>query len=216
MEAGTLVDLYEISYSPSAAVFQLGQAKAPTGSQAVHLLGVADARAPHIADEIATLREVLPEAVVHLGEDADEEALRQASGSRFVHIATHALFRRDNPMFSAIQLGKSRLSLFDLYDLELDADLVTLSGCGTGLNAVLGADELVGLARGLLYAGARSLLLTLWDVHDHSTARLMTHFYREMAAGSRPAPALRAAMRRHREDYPRPYYWASFVLVGQP
>ena len=216
VEAGTLVDLYEISYSPSAAVFQLGQAKAPTGSQAVHLLGVADARAPHIADEIATLREVLPEAVVHLGEDADEEALRQASGSRFVHIATHALFRRDNPMFSAIQLGKSRLSLFDLYDLELDADLVTLSGCGTGLNAVLGADELVGLARGLLYAGARSLLLTLWDVHDHSTARLMTHFYREMAAGSRPAPALRAAMRRHREDYPRPYYWASFVLVGQP
>lgn len=214
--AGTLIDLFEISYSPSAAVFQLGQAKAPTGSQAVHLLGVADARAPHIADEIATLREVLPAAVVRLGEDADEQALREASGSRFVHIATHALFRRDNPMFSAIQLGKSRLSLFDLYDLELDADLVTLSGCGTGLNAVLGADELVGLARGLLYAGARSLLLTLWDVHDHSTARLMTLFYREMAAGSRPAPALRAAMRRHRQEYPRPYHWAPFVLVGQP
>ncbi len=156
-----------------------------------------------------------------LGEAADEDALRRATGSRIVHVATHAVFRRDNPMFSAIQLGRGRLSLYDLYDLELDADLVVLSGCGTGLSAVLGADELVGLARGLLYAGARSLLLTLWDVADSSAAELMVLFYRELltpgeAGPPRPAAALRRALRRHRESHPRPYHWAPFVLIGKP
>lgn len=213
-----LIDRFEISYTPSAAVFQLGQAKAPAAGAGAHLLGVADQRAPQIAAEIAALAEVLPAAVVSLGEQADEAALRRASGSRFVHVATHAVFRRDNPMFSAIQLGRSRLSLFDLYDLELEADLVVLSGCGTGLSAVLGADELVGLARGLLYAGARSLLLSLWDVADQSTAELMVLFYRELQGDDllRPAAALRRALLRHRERHPRPYHWAPFVLIGRP
>ncbi len=73
-------------------------------------------------------------------------------------------------MFSAVQLGSGDVSLLDLYQLRFSADLVTLSGCGTGLSAVVGGDEQVGLVRGLLYAGARALLVTLWDVHDRSTA----------------------------------------------
>lgn len=212
----TLIDRFELSTIPSAAIFQLGQAKRGTGSERVALLGVADARAPHIAAEIAALEAIFPAAEVSLGAAADENALRRASGSKVVHLATHALFRRDNPMFSAIQLGASRLSLFDLYDLTLDADLVTLSGCGTGLAALAGADELLGLARGLLYAGARSLLLSLWDVHDASTASFMTLFYRELAGGARPAAALRRALREQRALHPRPYLWAPFFLVGSP
>jgi CHAT domain-containing protein len=181
------------------------------------VLGVADERAPHILGEAQAVAEALPEATLLLGEEASEEALRRrGAGCRFVHIATHGLFRRDNPMFSAIQLGTTRLSLFDLYDLRLDAELVVLSGCGTGLNAVLGADELVGLTRGLLYAGARSVLVTLWDVNDASTAEFMRRFYRHLSRDPHRARALGRTMRDLRRSHPLPYHWAPFVLVGHP
>jgi CHAT domain-containing protein len=142
--------------------------------------------------------------------------LRQkGAGSRFIHIATHGWFRQDNPMFSSISLGNSQLSLFDLYHLSLPAELVTLSGCGTGLNVVVGGDELLGLKRGLLYAGAEGVLLTLWDVHDQSTAGFMQLFYRHLQHGSDKAQAARQAMMEIRAAYPHPFYWAPFVLVGK-
>lgn len=212
-----LVDQFSISYAPSAGVFHLCTIKDTDCDDRSLVLAVADERAPHILEEARAVVESLPGATLLLGEAASEEALRKhGARCRFVHIATHALFRRDNPMFSAIQLGTNRLSLFDLYNLRLGGELVVLSGCGTGLNAVLGADELVGLTRGLLYAGAQSVLVTLWDVNDASTATFMRRFYHHLAKGSQRAQALRLTMRDIREHYPHPYYWAPFVLVGKP
>ena len=95
-----------------------------------------------------------------------------------LHIATHGIYRSDNPMFSGIRLGDGYVNLYDLYQLRLNAKLVTLSGCATGMNFVAAGDELLGLQRGLFYAGATTLLLSLWDVHDRSTAELMQEFYR--------------------------------------
>ncbi len=214
---GPLIDRFRVSYAPSASVFALCRGRQPSSGRGALVLGVADERAPLIRREAEAVAEILPEAVLFLGEEASEENLRHhGKDARVVHLATHGHFRQDNPMFSAIQLGTSRLSLFDLYGLELDADLVVLSGCGTGLAEVTAADELVGLARGLLYAGARSVLVTLWDVNDESTTELVGAFYRRLAAGSGPAAALRAAMRELREAHPHPYYWAPFVLVGEP
>ena len=118
-------------------------------------------------------------------------------------------------MFSSISLGNSDLSLFDLYDLSLPCELVTLSGCGTGLNVVVGGDEQLGLKRGLLYAGAQGLLLTLWDVHDQSTAEFMKLFYRHLESGKNKAQAMQKAMAEIRGAYPHPFYWAPFVLVGK-
>jgi CHAT domain-containing protein len=118
-------------------------------------------------------------------------------------------------MFSSISLGTSDLSLFDLYQLSLPAELVTLSGCGTGLNVVVGGDELLGLNRGLLYAGAQGVLLTLWDVNDQSTAGFMKLFYERMQGGANKADAARYAMGEIRKAYPHPFYWAPFVLVGK-
>ena len=91
-----------------------------------------------------------------------------------------------------------------------------LSGCGTGLAAVRGSDELVGLTRGLLYAGACSVLVTLWDVNDASTTRFMRLFYDRLLASERPAEALRGAMVALRAEHAHPYHWAPFILVGQP
>jgi CHAT domain-containing protein len=118
-------------------------------------------------------------------------------------------------MFSGIRLGGSYLSLYELYQLQLPAELITLSGCSTGLNVVAAGDELLGLARGLTHAGAETSLLTLWDVQDSSSAQLMTSFYLHLAGGRRKPEALQQAMREVRSEYPHPYYWAPFVLVGK-
>ncbi|MEE8523152.1 MAG: CHAT domain-containing protein [Thermoanaerobaculia bacterium] len=213
---GYLIDRMSISYAPSASVYYLCRSKSASRCHRNLVLGVADERAPLILREAKAVAEILPEARLLLGDRANESNLRRyAASSRIVHLATHGYFRRDSPMFSAIQLADSRLSLFDLYDLELDADLVVLSGCGTGLSEVTAGEELVGLSRGLLYAGARAVLVTLWDVEDESTTELMRTFYRHFETLGQPARALRRAMREHRDRFPHPYYWAPFILIGE-
>ena len=97
----------------------------------------------------------------------------------------------------------------------MPAELIALSGCATGLNSVAAGDELLGLVRGLLYAGAQSLLLTLWDVHDKTTAEFMKSFYGHLRECGNKAVALQKAMLRLRESQPHPYYWAPFLLVGK-
>ena len=111
-------------------------------------------------------------------------------------------------------MGDTFLNLYDLYRLRLPAELITLSGCSTGVNFVAAGDEPIGLMRGLLAAGARSLLLTLWDVNDVSTATFMEVFYNNLGRSSNRSTALQQAMHEVRGAYPHPYYWAPFVLVG--
>ena len=159
---------------------------------------------------------VLDRAELFVGQDATENVLRtKGPTSRNIHIATHGRFRQDNPMFSAIRLGGSSLSLFDLYQLRLPVELITLSGCSTGLNVVAAGDELIGLARGLLHAGAQSLILSLWDVHDKSTAEFMTAFYGFLRLGKTKAEALQASILQLKSSYPHCYQWAPFILVGK-
>ncbi|MBZ5626387.1 MAG: CHAT domain-containing protein [Acidobacteriia bacterium] len=207
---------FSISYTPSASVYYLCCVKNAKPSEGALILGVPDPSAPHILSEVNAVASVLPNAEVHVGSQATYAVLREAgSRKRFVHIATHGSFRQDNPMFSSINLGDSQLSLFDLYQLDLRAELVTLSGCGTGLNVVVGGDELMGLKRGLLYAGAQGALLTLWDVNDQSTAGFMKLFYERLQSNPNKAQALQFAMDETRKIYPHPFYWAPFVLVGK-
>jgi CHAT domain-containing protein len=99
--------------------------------------------------------------------------------------------------------------------LQFAAELVTLSGCGTGMNVVIGGDELIGLVRGLLYAGAQTLMVSLWEVHDQSTAEFMRDFYVGYRAKGNKANALRSAMLKLKQKHRHPYYWAAFALVGK-
>jgi CHAT domain-containing protein/tetratricopeptide (TPR) repeat protein len=210
-----LADRHMISYSPSASIFALGCQRRANTTGAALVLGIPDAQAPAIADEAKTIAAILPRAELFLGQKANEDILRRRGPHcRLIHIATHGHFRQDNPMFSAIRLGDSFLSLYDLYNLHLPVDLITLSGCSTGLNVIAAGDELIGLARGLLHAGAQSLVLSLWDVHDKSTAEFMRAFYGFLQQGKSKAEGLRQAMLGLRSTYPHPYQWAPFVLVG--
>lgn len=211
-----LIDSHTISYAPSATVFALCQQKASSATGAPLVMGIPDAQAPLILDEARSIAKILRGADLIWGKDANEQTLRtKGPHSRLIHIATHGTFRQDNPMFSGIRLGDAYLSLYDLYQLKLQAELVTLSGCATGLNVVTAGDELLGLIRGLLYAGAQSLLLTLWNVHDGSTAEFMCRFYRRLETHADKALALQGAMQALRERYPHPYHWAPFVLIGR-
>lgn len=211
-----LIDNFTISYAPSASIHALchGQTRALRGPSLI--LGVEDPKTPFVRQEVEAVAAVVPDPELRLGNRASEQALREEGArSHMVHVATHGYFRQDSPMFSAIRLADSYLSLYDLYHMDLPVDLLTLSGCVTGLNVIAGGDELLGLARGLLFAGARSLLLSLWDVDDRSTAEFMKVFYSNLLGRRDKAEALRTAMLETRTHYAHPYYWAPFRLMGK-
>jgi len=146
---------------------------------------------------------------------------------RYVHFATHGYVDSEHPDLSAIvlslvdQQGKPQdgfLRAHDIYNLNLPAELVVLSACETGLGKEIRGEGLVGLTRGFMYAGARRVVVSLWNVNDKATAELMARFYRGMLRENKtPAAALRTAqleMSRQRQ-WQSPYYWAAFVLQGE-
>jgi CHAT domain-containing protein len=216
-----LIDSFSVSYAPSATVFGLCQSRSSDRHASALVLGIPDAAAPVVLEESQAVAAALPASELFLGENATAAVLQEKGPrSRFIHIATHGYFRQDDPMFSGIRLGDGIFSLYDLYQLKLPAELITLSGCSTGLSVVEHGDELLGLVRGLIYAGAQSALLTLWDVQDQSTAQFMAAFYKHLttehlANDANKAAALRQAALDLRESYPHPYYWAPFVLLGK-
>src|SRR5215472_4492014 len=158
-----LIDSFTVSYAPSASIYMQHRRKQVNRTGYSLILGIPDRQTPSIYEKLQAVAEIVPQARVFLGANANEAVLKEnGPRSRLIHIATHGFFRRDNPMFSGIRLGQSSLTLYDLYNLKLPAELITLSGCSTGLNVIAAGDELIGLVRGLLSAGAQSLLLTLW------------------------------------------------------
>lgn len=211
-----LIDRIPVSYAPSASVYHLCGSRPVSSLNRSLVLGIPDASTPGIAEEARQVASALPQSRLLLGTEATGVQLRKhGPKSRYIHIAAHGLFRQDNPLFSSMCLGDSPISLLDLYSLRLSAELVTLSGCSTGRNTVVGGDELLGLVRGLLYAGTRAVVVSLWDVDDTSTAELMEAFYRSFDSSPDKGRALQRAMQQVRKDFPHPYHWAPFVLIGR-
>jgi CHAT domain-containing protein len=114
------------------------------------------------------------------------------------------------------QKGDGYLRLGDIYKLKLSADLVVLSSCDSALGKELEAEGIIGLPRGFLYAGAKSVIASLWKVNDEATARLMTSLYVRIDRGESPSSALRAAQLEmvHDAQWSKPYYWAAFAIQG--
>ena len=210
-----LMDDFSVSYSPSASVYYLCRVKRGSSYNESLVLGVASAERPRVLEEAQAAAEILPDSRLFLNEEASQETLlAHGRASRIVYLAAPSSFRQDNPMFSAIELGGARLSLFDLYNLRLRADLFVLSGCDLAVGG--DGDELIGLTRGLLYAGARSVLVDLWQTHHSSRLMLMRSFLASLGGGVSASEALRRAMQEVREEFPHPYYWAPYVLAGSP
>lgn len=213
---GYLGEQYTMSVAPSAAVL-LGalRERASTAQFGTLVFGVADALAPEIMEEARAVAELAPNAQLFTGSEATARRLDElGSQAGIIHLATHGKFRRDNPWFSSVRLGDGWLGLYDLYAMRLPAELVVLSGCSTGAGAVHGGDEVVGLVRGLLTAGARAAVVSLWDVNDASSTFFMREFYRRLGSQTTLARALQGAQTATRERYEHPFYWAPFSLVG--
>ncbi|KAB2958427.1 MAG: CHAT domain-containing protein [Thermoanaerobaculia bacterium] len=184
------------------------------------------ARLPASEGEAAAIAELFGEsAVVFAGREASEERFKsraQAGAARYLHVAAHGLVSEEFPHLSglalALRAGGSEDGLLQAHEiakLRLDADLVVLSACQTGLGREVRGEGLVGLSQAFFQAGARGLVVSLWNVADASTARLMRSFYRRLAAGAPASEALRGAqLEQLDEGNPHPYYWAPFVVVG--
>ena len=211
-----LIERFQISYAPSAKVFSLCQRQASRGLDKALALSVADPLIPAVADEARAVARHLPSAEVLTDRQATLSALREkAPDCGVLHLACHGMFRADNPMFSALKLHDGWLTAADVVELDLGGALVTLSACESARNQVLAGDELVGLVRGFLGAGAATLVATLWLVQDDTTSWLMERWYAQLRTGIERAAALRNAQLALKEKLPHPYYWAPFVLIGQ-
>jgi CHAT domain-containing protein len=146
---------------------------------------------------------------------------------RVVHFATHGILNSQHPELSGVVLSlfdeqgrpvDGFLRAHETYNLKLNADLVVLSACRTALGKEIKGEGLVGLTRGFMYAGAASVVASLWDIRDEATAELMSRFYERMFKEKlRPSAALRAAQVSMLKEkrWEAPYYWAGFMLQGE-
>jgi CHAT domain-containing protein/tetratricopeptide (TPR) repeat protein len=208
------LDRWEFAYAPSGAVWRACRLRREPDVDASLVFGISDPTIAHVRDEVAGLRKYLPEAQIFQDEEATLSAVPERGVYRYIHFATHAVFRQDNPLFSGLRLIDGWLMANDLYRRRLECRMATLSACRTGMGRVAPGDEVLGLARGFLHAGARAVMVSLWTAHDAATADLMQECYARLAAGEERAAALRAAQQAVREEYAHPYYWAAFALIG--
>jgi len=212
-----LVERCSISYAPSLAAMGLLSRGRPRSTSPPLVLGVPDHSAPLIRHEVNAVRRHLGNARVFRGRKATREALRLSEKSPdLLHVACHGFYSEDGPWSSGLRLGDAWLSLPDLYAMKGTARLVVLSGCETGRGTVYSGDEWVGLVRGFLQAGARSVVASLWEVHDRCTVDLMEDFYGGLAGGLPVAEALAVAQRNARRKDGMPLHWAPFVVIGDP
>ncbi len=225
-----IIERFTISYLPSASILdvcrQRGQRVMAKGTPFTNalVLGLSDGgRLAFAVQEAQAVAQQLGTTPV-LDEAATTALLwERGAQSPIVHIAAHGLFRLDAPNFSYIKLADRSLNAIEVFNLNLaSCSLVTLSACETGRGVVRGVDEVIGLGRGFFYAGAASLLPTLWKVDDASSAELMRMFYQALLAQQTKAAALASAQRafiaRARTSvHPyrvHPYFWGAFHLIG--
>ena len=252
-----LIERYSLNYTPSLSLFQyVDQHYENSARLAPHFLFVADPThlapspngerlpaLPGAREEVARVARMLParEVTVLVGRQAQEQRVEgDLSDDTVIHFATHAILENRSPSGSYLALGEDgapvpdagRLTAADVYSLRLHANLVFLSACRTGMGKVSG-DGIVGLTRAFFYAGASSVVASLWDVSDETTVRLVPDFYRFWLKDHNKAEALREAqlhlmrnLRAGRVKIHTPYgtyvlpedpvLWASFILEGKP
>jgi CHAT domain-containing protein len=185
---------------------------------------------PRTRDEVQYIAGLFPpeRTRLYLGRDSTEAAVKRESLRQYrrLHFATHSLIDEVSPSRSAVVLSMDPndtedgfLEASEISELDLDCDLVVLSACQTARGQLLSGEGIVGLSRAFLYAGARAVVVSLWNVSDISTGALMKSFYRHLVAGNGNAAALRQTkieMLKGGSETRHPYYWAAFITIGKP
>lgn len=213
-----LIEQYELSYAPSATVYAACWERPLRPLKEAVVIAVEDPLIPAAAQEAHQIAGQLSQVTLLTNEQATIPNLRHiVSKADVLHLATHGLFRADNPIFSALKLHDGWLQAADVLSLSLAGALVTLSACESGRSQIDAGDEVLGLARAFMGAGAATLVVSLWLVQDETTAVLMADWYNRLQQNpEQRAATLRQAQLALKETYPHPYYWAPFVLMGRP
>ena len=219
-----LVQQYTLSVAPSISVLKLCRARNPGQWRSMLLLGDPDGRLPGSRREVTSIARSAPSRRLALvGSQAAKSMLDSlAYHYDIIHLATHGVFNARTPAASSLQLAGEDLTVDEIARLRLDAYLVTLSACETGLGGGAAADvpdgdEWVGLYQGFLAAGAPTVMATLWPIDDAVSSRLMVDFYERLGRAGKSA-ALAAVQRRMIAGAAtrHPYYWAPFTIIGDP
>jgi CHAT domain-containing protein len=220
-----LVQKFNLLYAPSASVFMVcNSRKIKPGSK---FMGMAlsdlvlqnKPGLPGTEDELRKILPLFPDNIATFGKESTETFVKKnAAGYNFIHFATHGSYNYSQPLYSHLLFPPSeeddgRFNVFEVFELSINASLVTLSACETGLGNISQGDELVGLSRAFLFAGSSSVIVSLWAVADYPTSLLMTNFYRYLKDHDLQE-ALTLAERDVIKIYPQPLYWSPFVLIG--
>jgi CHAT domain-containing protein/tetratricopeptide (TPR) repeat protein len=218
-----VVKRWNVSYAPSMSV--LATAEAPPRAGSLDLLAFGDPRGdlPGAAREVSEISKFFPDAraAVFAGKNASKQNATDPAilqRSQRIHFAAHGFVREGRAHRTGLLLAEGKtLDASEIFGLRLNADLVVLSACETGLGPQLRGEGVLGLTRAFLHAGAGSIAVSLWPVGDDSTVSLMSGFYRRLSRAASTSESLREAkldlVRGGR--YAHPYYWAAFVLTGR-
>jgi CHAT domain-containing protein len=209
-----LIEKHEILTLPAAG---LATRQAPRRSRGVLALAHSwNGKLPHTASEAQVVQKLFGGSIC-VEEQANRTALR-AIPVQILHIATHGQHRLDQPDLSFLQLADGQLYADDVMQQDLTYELVTLSACETGRARVMASDDLIGIGRSFLYAGAGALVLSLWHVGDQATLGLMERMYAALYAGASKPFALQQAqisiLSENRDLHPA--FWGAFQVVGNP
>jgi len=180
---------------------------------------------PWTEKELTGISEIIS-GDIYVREEATEDRFK-ASASEYgiLHLATHALVDDREPLFSKLIFSKKKgseedgyLYTYEIYNLNINANLVVLSACNTGIGPLIGGEGLMSLARAFVYAGCHSILMSLWPIDDKSTAVMMKDFYKGLSENKTRSEALRDAkitlLKSNDPVFSNPYYWSGLVLIG--
>lgn len=225
-ESGSmLIEHYTMRMLPSASILKFLKPVIRQDASPILVIGNPDLGDQKLnlafaESEARAVASQIPGSRLLLRKDATESNFRSAASLfSHIHFATHGKFHAESPLDSGLYLAADgendgMLHVTELYSMRINADLVTLSACETGLGKVSNGDDVVGLARGFLFAGARSIVSSLWSVDDRATSEMMLAFYQNLKNHPKPE-ALRKAQLKTRTTLPHPFFWAAFQLTGR-
>ncbi len=220
-----LVQDHAIIMLPNASSIFFLDKKVTTNRETLFALGNPDRKKthqslPYAEQEVRNIAKGFSKGTVLTGKEATESKFKDQGleDTGIIHVAAHGEYDAKQPLKSALLLTKDQsndgnLETYEVFSLHMNPRLVVLSACQSGLGKVEGGDEVQGLNRAFLYAGAGGVLASLWSVADEQTFRLMDYFYGNLVT-QMPADALKDAQLKLMQEYPSPFYWAPFYLTG--
>jgi len=221
-----LAEKYNIFYTPSASIYLYSKKKNPKSEKQIIAMALGDLNLgdfsglPGTKFEVEEMRSLYSDITYRYEAESTETYFKENGSSyQYIHLATHGIMDPVQPLYSFLLFAPTDeddglLTVTEVFGLDLKASLVTLSACQTGLGDLSKGDDIIGLSRAFLYAGSPAVIVSLWSVADQPTALLMTTFYKNLEDRS-PQEALSIAQREVMKQYPAPYYWAPFQLIGR-